>query len=831
MTSRRAVSFGFLAVALALVGVSGCQRDINVLEPAAYATDGDVFTDGFGAGVQFQAFGDAKLDALEIDASEKHSGTRSMKITVPNEGYAYSTYAYAGGVLVTSAGRNLTAYNALTFWARASVEASFGSIGYGNDNTGTSKYTVQQSNVPLHTIWTYYVIPIPASAKLVREKGQFFFAAANKNGFGYNIWIDDVKFEHLKTISNPRTSITSSTLNNAIEGDTLVINNSITVTVNINGTDQKVDASPSYLTYRSSAESVATVNTDGIVRVVGAGNAVITASLGSVAATGTVTLNNVKAAAGPAAAAPTPTVAAGKVISLFSDAYTNRPIDTWSADWPNTAKVADLMIGSDNVKRYSTLDFAGIVFAKNPIDASAMTHFHMDIWTQYPTASAAFRIKLVDFGANGVLGGGDDVQSEVIVTAGSTPAPLKTDAWVSLDLPLTDFAALTTMSRLGQLIISGDLKTVWVDNIYLYQGYGSPGQTVPSVVAPTPSIPNVNVISLFSDGYTSSPVNTWSASWDRADQTYRSVAGNDVFLYTNLEYAGIEFTGSNMLDVSSMDFFHMDIWTPNVTTTAGFTITLVDFGADGVYGGGNDTQFGLTFTASSSPTPLRTGSWVSFDIPMSSFTGLTSKAHLAQLILAASGALKTVWVDNVYFYRVSPASPAPTPPTRAAGDVISLFSDAYANRSVNGDVWAASWQYSTAVVTNKTIGSDNVKVYTNLNFAGIEFTGANMIDASGMAYFHMDIWTPNSVTAPSAFKILLVDFGANGSYGGGDDASHELTFTASSVPPLVSSGWVSFDIPLSNFAGLTNRAHLAQLVISSTGDVKTVWVDNVYFHK
>ena len=95
-----------------------------------------------------------------------------------------------------------------------------------------------------------------------------------------------------------------------------------------------------------------------------------------------------------------------------------------------------------------------------------------------------------------------------------------------------------------------------------------------------------------------------------------------------------------------------------------------------------------------------------------------------------------------------------------------------------------------------------------------------------MTHFHLDIWTPDEVTAAKAFKVLLVDFGPNNSFGGGDDSSHELTFKA----PLITSGnWVGIDVPLTAFSGLTRRGNLAQLVLS--GDFPNVYIDNVYFYK
>ncbi len=98
-----------------------------------------------------------------------------------------------------------------------------------------------------------------------------------------------------------------------------------------------------------------------------------------------------------------------------------------------------------------------------------------------------------------------------------------------------------------------------------------------------------------------------------------------------------------------------------------------------------------------------------------------------------------------------------------------------------------------------------------------------------MTRFHMDIWTPDPTAAPAAFRIKLVDFGADGVFGGGNDVEHELTFTRTSTPPLTTGNWVSFDIPLADLTGLTTKGHLAQMIIS--GDLKTVYVDNVLLHK
>ncbi|MBI5216570.1 MAG: T9SS type A sorting domain-containing protein [Ignavibacteriae bacterium] len=531
-----------------------------------------------------------------------------------------------------------------------------------------------------------------------------------------------------------------------------------------------------------------------------------------------ITFSAILPATQPTIAAPTPTLPSSNVISLFSNAYTNVTVDTWSAVW-DMADVSDVQIVGDDTKKYSNLTFAGIEFTSSTINATAMNFFHMDMWTPDSTAlPKIFKLKIVDFGADGAWSGGDDVEHELTFNASSIP-PLTTGNWMSFDIPLSNFTGLTTRGHLAQMIISGDLRTVFIDNVYFYAG----AETEPATAAPTPTVSAENVISLFSNAYTNVTVDTWSAVWDNADVSDIQIAGNDTKKYTSLVFAGIEFTSST-INATAMNFFHMDMWTPDSTALPKiFKIKLVDFGADGAWSGGDDVEHELTLNASSVPA-LSTGNWMSLNIPLANFTGLTTKAHLAQLII--SGDLRTVFIDNVYFYagaETEPSVAAPTP-TVPAGEVISLFSNAYTNVTV--DTWSAGWDM--ADVSDVQIAGNDTKKYTSLVFAGIEFTSST-INASAMNYFHMDFWTPDSTASPKIFKIKIVDFGAGGVWGGGDDVEHELTFSASTTPALATGSWVSFDLPLSSFTGLTTRGHLAQMIIS--GDLRTMFIDNVYFYR
>jgi hypothetical protein len=328
-------------------------------------------------------------------------------------------------------------------------------------------------------------------------------------------------------------------------------------------------------------------------------------------------------------AAPTPTVPASSVISMFSNAYTNVAVDTWRTNW-SSATLDEVSINGNATKKYSALNFVGVEATTTPINASNMTHFHTDVWSSDFTQ---FKIKLVDFGANGSFGGGDDVEHEITFNA-----PAK-DTWVSLDIPLSDFTGLTTKAHIAQLIYVGAPSgntTVYIDNVYFYNQ-----NATLSTPAPSPTLPAANVISMFSDVYTNVNVNTWRTPWSNATLQEISIAGNPVKKYSALDFVGIETT-SNPINASSMTHFHTDVWSSDFTT---FRVKLVDFGANGAFGGGDDVEHEIVLTSPAQNT------WVSLDIPLSQFTGLTTKSHIGQLIYSAlPTGNNTVYIDNVYFH-------------------------------------------------------------------------------------------------------------------------------------------------------------------------------------
>ncbi len=596
------------------------------------------FDDAYAPGVNYAPFS-GQTGTVAIDSAQAYVGVASLRVDVP-------TKDYSGGSLQAPS-VDLKGYDSLVFWAKASVAGKIlDVVGFGADGAG-DRLRVQRKGLPLTTTWTRFVVPIPDPSKMSATVDHFHFAEGSDSDMKvYSVWFDEIRFARLgDVLGTPQAELLGGPASLAPGGDFTV--SAPVVRYTVEGAAITVEAGTGHFEFDSSDDKVATVDAEGKGKALVDGTAEITASLRGVKASGkrVITVMTVSTTA-PSTAAPTPTEAAADVRSLFSGAYTNLQVDTFSPpDWDH-AEVMDATAGTDPVKRYTIQIDAAIVFA--PVDASTMDALHLDVWT--PDATL-LKVRLVDFGANGTYEPtNDNTQHELILNGSSTPTALATGTWVSFDLPLGSFNSLADRRHLAQLILSAETAgagpaTVFLDNVYFWR---SPA--APSSAAPTPTETAGSVRSLFSGVYTDLPVNTFSASWDVADVQDAMVSGDSVKRYTNLAPAGIEFTSSTV-DASTMDTLHLDVWTPDAAL---LKVKLVDFGVNGTYDPTNDnTEHEVLLNGSSTPTPLTTGTWVSFDLPLASFTGLTARGHLAQLILTAataSGGSATVFIDNLYFY-------------------------------------------------------------------------------------------------------------------------------------------------------------------------------------
>lgn len=771
----KSLLYKLICLSILSLTVAGCEREINTENLASFPENPDVFIDEFTSDLQYAAWG--KVTSFDVDQKEVYSGTASMRIDVPDPNDPMGDYA--GGNFYSTTGRNLSQYNALTFYAKSTVATEI-EVGLGDGG----QYRLSLTGLKLNTSWNKYIIPIPNSTKLIAETSLFYYAAGAVDGKGYTIWFDEVRFENLGTLAHAKIEDMEVA---GFPGNISIGN--LTYTVNLpNATNQQVTASASYFTFESSNPEIASV-ADNVITVHGNGEATITLK----EAEGTIKVNG-------ADLAPTPEVAPEKVISLFSDIYDNATTANWNPRWEySTTEYAEINANGNKIAHYTNLNFVGIVFDSS-INCNGMNYLHVDLLTLKDILpDSKFTVEVHNMPA----GAAPNTMAYDVTTE-----RLKKGEWISLDIPIQP---LTDKSAIAQLVLSSvNLPDVYIDNVYFYVGEAAVVNE-PTVEAPLPSHPAEDVVSIFSDSYENVSVATWSADWDNADVFETPINGNNVKKYAINAFAGIELAAP-YVDVSSKSHIHLDVWVPE-QITGNLNIKLVDFGADGVYGGGNDVEHELTL-----PT-VSPGQWNAIDIPLTNFTNLTTKNHLAQILFI--GNVPALYLDNIYFYdnnNNAGDSNIPTPPTHnyESNDILSIFGQ-YGTLAVN--TWGGT--PTGGNVSDFTIGGQIVKKYDMITCNDINFVDHKQ-DVSAMSYLHIDVYAPGN---PSVLNIMLVNFGT-------EVKSSWVNLTPTSSPKMETDKWVSLDIPLSNFADLTDKSSIGQIMFNTgTNDLRILYVANIFFHK
>jgi len=489
--NKAIILFGFL-----IVFNFGCERDLtDQAVPATFPNTADIYTDNpVGLTdeffISFDPAGGANTGAFDTDDNEAYEGTSSIRIDVPASNDPDGNFV--GGIFRDRGeGRNLTGYDALTFWAKGSVTGTLSEVGFGTDFL-EGKYPASRSNLQLTTNWKKYVIPIPDPSKLVQEKGMFLFSAGgfdiagdgpNGNEIGWTFWLDEIRFEKLGTNLTVDAQI--------FEGQEVVREefvdtsfgvSGVTHTVNLGSTGENipVNLSAAYFDYESSNPSVADVNESGVVEVIGlSGTTAITASLAGFGANGSLTVTS----NGVFPHAPIPAQDATNVVSLFSDAYANVPVRHYNGFFlpfqttqggagadPNDV---DLQVPypdgePDNIINYTALNFVSIgMYETVPnVDVSAATHLHVDIYVREDIDPGDFiRLEMESGTFNGPTNGGS-----FLLSANALMENMNEDGWTVLDIPLSSFSGNIDFTSLGQLffISDGTISDIWVDNVYYY---------------------------------------------------------------------------------------------------------------------------------------------------------------------------------------------------------------------------------------------------------------------------------------------------------------------------------------------------------------------------
>ena len=467
MISKKTILI-YLASAFVIAPMA-CTRELSddAVLPT-FPNTAEIFTDNFiGLGSDFYfPFADAKPDVFSVDLTQGYASNASIRIDVPND--TDPTGTYAGAIFrAEGVGRNLSGYDALTFYVKASTGVQLGDVGYGIDYLG-DKYRVSVNNVNVGTNWSKVIIPIPDASKLVNERGLFWFAAGTQatNGSGYTLWFDEIKFEKLGTVGKPTSNILS--------GQTSTVGSFVGATINVtginhifnlvNGQDVQVNSTAAYCEFKSSNASVATVNTQGAVTVLSAGNAEITATVNGVAAKGKL----IVASKGNLPAAPTPTKPPIDVRSIFSDTYTNATTSNFTPGFGGSTTLTEILSTSaGKVLQYSTNNYTGIMFTENPINATTLGFLHIDAYVENSNSSIGIQIR--DIGSNKIIETdvntgnplGDDRDFRTTLTG------FQSGVWKSFDIPLGGNIT-NQKGNIGAIIITGGPSFI-LDNIYFYR--------------------------------------------------------------------------------------------------------------------------------------------------------------------------------------------------------------------------------------------------------------------------------------------------------------------------------------------------------------------------
>lgn len=178
----------------------------------------------------------------------------------------------------------------------------------------------------------------------------------------------------------------------------------------------------------------------------------------------------------------------------------------------------------------------------------------------------------------------------------------------------------------------------------------------PTVAATTPpNRPVADVVSIYSDAYSSLTVNQWGPDWGPSsarinDFPVQSNPTKVMDFTAGKVFAGIDFSPS-YFDATTFTTLHVDYWI-GAPLPAGQVMSIK---LSNHNGGAGETS-AIEFV----PTSLLTNQWVSLDIPLSSFVAASAPANLsrnaiAQIVITAARADNNVpvkiYIDNIYFHK------------------------------------------------------------------------------------------------------------------------------------------------------------------------------------
>ena len=738
----------------------------------------------------------------------------------------------------------------ISYWTANGTKFNFYPI-----NAATDTYAIDSGTLT-HGAWTDLELPITQAGFDLTTIRQLKFDTTTAEV----IYLDNIYFHGSGGGATAPTVAITGTTGSAVTApvtltftfstdvgtsftasDVLVTNGTAAATVT------KVDATHYTLVVTPPANSTGTM----LINVpAGAFNDVATSQANTVAANASQAYNTTGAAsvAVPTTVPPTPTptagssvikllssVAGGFVGSTVSDKSAN--IDTWLAGWSGgtggaefpitegskTARPRAYVMGAGGAS-YVGIEFIGTAGA-NEIDISAMTHFHVDVWT--PDDAANLQFKLQDAGADKVPDQSLDIWGVATLTPGSTPA-LATGQWLSYDIPITTagFANNTFVNNnasgiqhLAQIVIVAPVAGghVYIDNLYFWGPSGGGGggtATAPTTGAGAPSVAAANVLSLYtsSNTYTNIPVDNWNPGWGQSGSMSDFVAGSATVKKLDLvapnAYQGVAISsnggdaaGTGVLNITGKTTLHISYWTANGTKFNFYPINATAEVAidSGTLTQGAWTDLELTVPSSFDPTTIRQ---IKFD---------TTTAEV-------------IYLDNIYFHAASSGgggtATVPTvgagAPSVAAANVISLYNSSHAYTDVTVNDWNPNWGQNgslsdfvagSATVKKLDLVAPNAYQGVAISSNGGDAAGTGVLNITGKTTLHISYWTANG----SKFNFYPIN------------ATAEVAIDSGTLSHGV---WTDLELAVpSGFNPTTIRQ-----IKFDTATAEVIYMDNIYFH-
>ena len=508
---------------------------------------------------------------------------------------------------------------------------------------------------------------------------------------------------------------------------------------------------------------------------------------------------------GPSEAAPTPpTRNAADVVSFYSDAYATTGMQEYFPNWM-VGTVSDYPINGNNTWKMDELGFAALA-NYGGIDLSTMEKMYIDYYTTQDVVGAKLFVKLVDT---------NDSQ-ELLLDLGAVTA----GSWQTVEVDLTaQNTANIDLSTVTQFLIdpSTDGDTFYIDNWYFAKGSPTTPATAPTTAPAAPTLDAADVISFYSDSYTDIALGEYFPNWSEATVTDFPIDGNNIWKMASMNFASV--TQYDGVDLSGMNKMYIDYWTTQDVVGAKLFVKLVDT---------NDSQELLLDLGA-----VTAGSWQTVEVDLTAQnTANIDLSTVTQFLIDPSTDGDTFYIDNWYFAKGSPTTPAtaPTtapaaPPARNSWDVISVYGEAYgAAIGLNNTDW------DKATFADETIAGN---VVLKAELAGGDYLGADLaakIDASEMTHFHIDYWIAGDLLTGQTMNTKWSN------HAGGNVQTS--SFQDYNTGPETGT-WKSRDIDIEALTGDGNgdfsRAELAQLIVtlSAAGGTypSAIYIDNVYFYR